>query len=247
MATPFVILTTPRTGSTVLTRTLDQHSDIFCAGELFHISKNIYHPEWHFPFKMQFLQRKLSRKLFKFLNKGNLRNNAAKHIEKFYKAGNEKARGFKLMMAHIKDLPELQDYLQEIGVNVILLIRKNVFKAALSNFRAEKTGVFHSNKDVKMEKVSIDANAFAERVAALENINNVLLERTEGMKRLVVYYEDYKDWDGLMHKVFDFLQVPYQPLKPVLSKISSGNWKDEISNADEVEKVMKEQGFEQYL
>jgi hypothetical protein len=50
MNSHFFILTAPRSGSTVLTRTLDQHPEIFCAGELFHPGDDIYHPEWHFRF-----------------------------------------------------------------------------------------------------------------------------------------------------------------------------------------------------
>jgi len=58
--TRFVILTTQRSGSTVLTRTLDEHPDIFCAGEIFHEFKtNIHHAEWYFPnWKITFVNAK---------------------------------------------------------------------------------------------------------------------------------------------------------------------------------------------
>ena len=67
MNSHFFILTAPRSGSTVLTRTLDQHPEIFCAGELFHPGDDIYHPEWHFRFWGTKKKKGMSRKFFDVL------------------------------------------------------------------------------------------------------------------------------------------------------------------------------------
>ena len=48
--TKFVIFTTPRTGSTLLIKSLDNHPEVLCAGEVFFFKGAIYHNEWRYPF-----------------------------------------------------------------------------------------------------------------------------------------------------------------------------------------------------
>src|SRR3982751_3669000 len=103
--TKFVILTTQRSGSTVLTRTLDKHPEIFCAGEIFLEAKaGVHHPEWHFsPWR---IVGKKQSKLNKAINYINLKLNAIKHIKAFYAdAQGINAKGFKLMYSHTKSAP----------------------------------------------------------------------------------------------------------------------------------------------
>src|SRR5436190_22682658 len=117
----FIILTAPRSGSTVLTRTLDQHPQIFCAGELFHPSDKIYHPEWHFPFIGRKKKKGFSRKIFAVTNYIKGYFSAVKHIKKFYSDRDEKEiRGFKLMIGHTKDFPIAWDYLRKNDFKIIV-------------------------------------------------------------------------------------------------------------------------------
>src|SRR6478736_2724451 len=97
--TKFIIFTTQRSGSTVLTKTLDEHPQVFAAGELFHTNEKIHHPEWHFTF-INYLgkgkARGLLMKMNKALNKLSIKKRITKHIDAFFNAKNknEKARGF---------------------------------------------------------------------------------------------------------------------------------------------------------
>jgi len=145
MNSHFFILTAPRSGSTVLTRTLDQHPEIFCAGELFHPGDEIYHAEWHFPFWGTKKKKGISRKFFSITNYVNGYLFAVNHIKRFYAAReqNKKIRGFKLMIAHVKDFPTVWNYMRQNNFKVIILTRRNTFREALSSFRARQTGVFH--------------------------------------------------------------------------------------------------------
>src|SRR3954464_11657072 len=118
--TKFVILTTQRSGSTVLTRTLDEHPEIFCAGEIFlETKKGMHHPEWHFP-TWSIVDKKQS-KLNKVINYVNLKLNAIKHIKAFYADAPEclRAKGFKLMYSHIKSTPFIWDYIKKNDLKVI--------------------------------------------------------------------------------------------------------------------------------
>jgi LPS sulfotransferase NodH len=102
----FFILTAPRSGSTVLVQTLDKHPQIFCAGELFHQSDKIYHPEWHYPFWGIKKKKGFSRLIFSGANYIKGYFSGVAHIKKFYTSRDEKdVRGFKLMIHQVKDFP----------------------------------------------------------------------------------------------------------------------------------------------
>ena len=103
----FIIISTPRSGSTVLARTLDKHPEIFCAGELFNTSNDIYHPEYHFD-SWGFNSKSHSvQRLNRIINYLNLRLRSISHIRTFYNDNtkNEKTRGFKLMFSNLKQRP----------------------------------------------------------------------------------------------------------------------------------------------
>ncbi len=248
--THFIIFTTQRSGSTVLTRTLDEHPEIFCAGELFHEINNIHHPEWHFPSWGLSEKNKTLRKFDKIINAPNLRFRAVPHIKKFFNVTerSEKARGFKLMITHMRTMPYLWNYLKANDTKVIVLIRKNIFQTALSRLRKDQTRVPHSagviaeNKKFRMPPIKL-----LKHLKDLDKSNDELLNYTEGMNRIVLYYEDFGQWNQMLDKVFTFLQVSPLTLQPVLSKISGQDWREEVSNYVEIEKLLQENNYTQYL
>jgi LPS sulfotransferase NodH len=238
----FFIFTAPRSGSTVLTRTLDKHPQIFCAGELFHPSENIYHPEWHFPFIGKKKKKGISRKLFAVTNYIKGYFSGVDHIKKFYSNRNNKdIRGFKLMMGHTKDFPTVWKYLSTNNFKIIVLIRNNTFREALSSFRARKIGVFHSKEELELaeKKVIINAALLKKRVDELEAIKTNILNISENANRIVIMYEDFKHWQQMLDKVFDFLSVDKIEIEPELRKTSAANWRDGVENYQEVEEMMK--------
>jgi LPS sulfotransferase NodH len=245
----FFILTAPRSGSTVLTQTLDKHPQIFCAGELFHPSDKIYHPEWHFPFIGKKKKKGFSRKVFAVVNyiKGYLAG--VGHIKKFYRQKNEKTiRGFKLMIGHIKDFPSVWKYLHSNNFKIVVLIRKNSFREALSSFRARKIGVFHSKDDAGLveKKVTVNAVLLKKRVDELEGLKKNILRLSEGANRIIIKYEDFENWQLMLDKLFDFLGVEKMNMDPELRKTSSGNWRDGVENYREVEAIMRDK-YAHYL
>src|SRR3954453_3667475 len=173
--TKFVILTTQRSGSTVLTRTLDEHPEIFCAGEIFlETNAGMHHPEWHFP-SWGIVGKKQSR-LNKVVNHVNLKLNAVKHIKAFYAdSQGAKAKGFKLMYSHIKSAPFIWNYIKNNDVKVIVLIRENVFRMALSRYKMSKTGVAHSIDGVQSKKISVPVQQLLQETRRLEQINKKII------------------------------------------------------------------------
>lgn len=245
--TRFVILTTQRSGSTVLTRTLDEHPHIFCAGEIFHESKaNIHHAEWHFP-NWKITGGKQS-KLNKLVNYPNLRLNAVKHIRKFYSADDQvQAKGFKLMYSHIKSAPFIWNYIAGNNIKVIVLIRKNTFLTALSRYRMEKSGTAHSKENVLSSSLSVPAQPLLQQTLQLQVVNEKLLSLASLTDHLPVYYEEFGDWTGLMKKVDAFLNVPFANVQPVLKKVGAGDWRTAVSNYREIEDVFASNNAAQYL
>lgn len=245
METPnkdFFIFTAPRSGSTVLTRALDQHPQIFCAGELFHPTDKIYHNEWHFPFIGEKKKKGLSRTLFSVTNyiKGYL--SGIGHIKKFYATRDaKKIRGFKLMIGHTKDFPSVWKYLLTENYKIVVLVRQNTFREALSSFRARKIGVFHATKEAATtdSKVNVDAVKLKKRVDELEALKQKILKLSEGTNRIIITYEDFENWQSMLGKVFDFLEVEKINIQPELRKTSTSNWRDGVENYAEVEEAMK--------
>jgi LPS sulfotransferase NodH len=151
MSTPFIILSTQRSGSTVLIRSLDTHPEIFCAGEMFNVAKGMHHKEWFFGRWGISSKNNFIKKLNKIINYPNLKYNSPKHLDDFFSANEkgEKLRGFKLMRNQIKENPAIISYLEKHKVKVILLIRKNIFTNALSRFKMKETGVAHAAESGK--------------------------------------------------------------------------------------------------
>ncbi len=248
--TRFVIFTTQRSGSTVLTRTLDEHPEIFCAGELFHETKDIHHPEWHFSFLNFSEKNKTLRKIDKIINYPNLRLRSIPHIKKFYNAADatEKARGFKLMFSHIRTAPYIWKFLQDENVKVIVLIRKNIFKTALSRFRKTETRVPHTNQTTEAGTTfHVSAQQLLKQLHYLEKVNKQLLKFSEEMERIIIYYEDFEHWDNILQNIYKFLEVKAVELKPVLNKVSAKDWRDEVENYDEIVQVMKVNNYSNYM
>jgi hypothetical protein len=246
----FIIFTTQRSGSTVLTRTLDEHPEIFCAGELFQTSEEMHHPEWHFSSWGLNSKSHTVQRLNKIINYPNLRFRSIPHVKKFYAANEkgEKARGFKLMFTHIKTAPYLWEYLRQTRTKVIVLVRNNVFKTTLSRYRKAENRVAHT---VAIEAPSIHFYVPGEKLInqmrELERVNKNLIKFSEGMQRLVICYEDFGDWDNLMNKVQTFLNVNPISMKPVLKKVGAPRWQDEVENFSEIEHLLKQNNFTQYL
>ena len=245
--TCFVILTTQRSGSTVFTRTLDEHPDIFCAGEIFHESKrNVHHPEWHFPAWR--LVNSRGSGLNKLINYPNLRLNAVPHLRKFFKNDDTaEAKGFKLMYSHIKNAPFIWNFIASHPVKVIVLIRKNAFKMALSRYRLSTTKKAHATEAVQADAITVPARRLLQQTLHLQSVNEKLLALSANTDRLVLYYEDFADWTNLMQKANHFLKVPFANASPVLKKMSADNWQDEVKNYKEIEEIFTLHNAEQYL
>lgn len=246
----FVIISIPRSGSTLLTRSLDEHPEIFCAGEIFNTSKDVHHAEWHFASWGFDSTSHGVQRINRIINYPNHRLRAIPHIQSFYgdNVKGETARGFKLMLSNIKSAPYMWDYIRRENIKVIVLIRKNIFKTVLSRYRKAINRVAHVTDGAAPDiHFSVPAQKAMEQMKDLQRANNKLISCSEGMNRLVMYYEDFFNWDETMNKVQQFLEVTVLALPPVLKKVGADKWQNEVENYKEVEALLQQNNFSEYI
>ena len=245
--TKFVIFTTPRTGSTLLIKSLDSHPEVFCGGELFFFRGAIYHNEWRYPF----LRLPIGAKLNYIVNYPKIFLSLKKFLNKFFNANakSEKARGFKLMHFQTFYTPGIFSYLKDNDVKVIVLIRKNVLRNTLSDLRARTTKVYHNEKGAadNIPKFKVDLEDLGKKTKQIEGFNIQLEKASEGLNRKIVYYEDFENWEKTISEVQQFINVTDLPLKAVSQKLNPEKLSNMIENYAEFCDWINKNGYSKYL
>lgn len=244
--TKFCIFTTPRTGSTLLVKSLDAHPEIICAGELFFFKGDIFHNEYKFPFwNISFLPAKINY----VINYPKIWLTLNSFMKKFFSAEDKslKAKGFKLMQFQTYYTPGILDYLKKNNIKVIVLIRKNVLRNTLSDLRARHSGVYHNENGVKVAaKFSVDLEELGRKMQQIEGFNRQLEKQTEGMNRKIVYYEDFENWDAAMDDILKYLEVKSTQVTAASKKLNPENLSDMIENYTAFSEWLQQKGYSKY-
>lgn len=250
--TKFVILTLPRTGSTLLSKSLNRHPEIFCDDEIFHFSFRDYFSPNQFRFlKIRFLPKKINYIInypVTYLRLGDFLN------KYFSNKSNEnfKARGFKVMHYQTFYMPGLIDYLKKNDIKIILLLRENIFRNALSDMRARTTGVYHNqneNKEVTsgLPKLNVDTIVLKNKMDHIVEQNKKLEQIAQHMDYIKIRYEDFADWNNTMNKIFDFLNVSRQDVSAGAKKLNPDNVEDMIINFSEVKNWLQQNNYAEFI
>lgn len=245
----FVIITLPRSGSTVLVKTLDKHPKIFCAGELFYFHGKIYHPECQFPFwKIRILGNKMNY----LLNFPNVILRLKRFMDNFfYKQKTEyKAVGFKMMYQHILYMPGIMSYLKKNKVKVILLTRKNILRNVLSDMKARESGVYHNEQGSDQhafKKLHVDLQLLSEKMKETEKWAKKLESIATDMKCLKIDYADFVHWEEMTNNIFDFLEVSKAQIQPATEKLNPPALENMIDNFEEVKNWTMKNGYAEMI
>jgi len=151
----FVILSTQRSGSTLLVTYLNQHSNITCYKELFSFTPPEKNPNYSRAGYKEYIHRNYSRKFLSFLNKNFLIEN---YLKDLYGFGSSDAVGFKLMYNQLKHKTPLKKWLQKRDVYVIHLIRENLLKTLSSEEIAKKNQKYVSKSSKVQNNTSVHIN-----------------------------------------------------------------------------------------
>lgn len=237
MKEKFMILSYPRTGSTLLNDVLNKHTDIRCRGEIFIPSISCRYPdEWMSKYSIHGRYYEIQ-----------------EFINGFYESYKEQCVGFKYilgtwnweyedMVKHEFGFPQ---EMLDLDVKKIVMNRDNVLQAAVSYYIAYTTNqwVAFDRRDIKEEKFEMDierlkyhAKFFKEKheawVKYLKETNQEFVE---------LKYEDI----GLntVNRVLDYLnQYKFTEFNTSHVKINGEKRYSNILNRDEINKELAEYG-----
>jgi LPS sulfotransferase NodH len=215
--TPYVILFIERDGSTYLTSLLTSHPDIEAIYERFAVlkQKNASGPE-QLAWAKDFFTPPL--------------------------LGKKKALGFKTKLVDILDVDGFTNLLKQKNIKIIQMRRRNRVKAVVSRINArrlyEASGNWNLYKDAdRMPAMEIDPDQFAEYLAEREAADDELQAYVDQLNLptlKIVYEELLVDKQGVLDKIFAFLNIPSKPVQEKTLKNTSDDLRDAVLNFDQL-------------
>jgi LPS sulfotransferase NodH len=240
----FCILTTQRSGSTLLQELLDSHSDIKVLREIFlnKKPKNI----WADPNLISFYEFKNERVsirpwiTFQYLNK----------LDAY--PGEHKAIGFKLMYNQFSLYPEILLKLIADRFKIIHLVRDNYLDVVFSKINAIENDLFHTRTEVEMNSIQVNPSFLLKKLYQQEMTVKLAYSILKIMPNSVlnISYNCLCDNRGVtLNSVLNFLNISNTEIdfKSSLQKISKGSYKEKIANYDEVYQRLAGTKFKKWL
>jgi len=254
----FILFSRQRSGSTVLIRSLDQHPDVLCGGELFNNDDGIHRLEWQFPFINFVKNTPLNINTIKNLSLNRLLNvpwgliRTNSHLSEYYSQANMnkfKAAGFKLMLSHTKLFPVTKRWLKRKDMKRIVLVRENPLEIFISHLKSQKDGYSHLSRGEKRSdrQVNVNTSILKRRLKKIERDNRYLKAISQNCDSLLINYNELFNWNKLLAKIFRYLEIEDTKIEPVLEKRSKPKFKDNVSNYDEVTKFLNDTKYEKYI
>lgn len=225
LPTPFVIVADVRTGSTLLSSTLDRHPQIRCRGELFH---------WQ-----DFPDNQVPDGPRHALSAGPL-------IRRALSDRSGEAAGFRAMVFHpdVSAQPQwtkawriLAEY---PGLRVIYLERRDPLAQFASMTIAQQTGRFNPSPEDPLydpdhrPRVHIDPADLRHWIDERANLYAQCRAELQAHPTLDLSYEQLADdWAGTITRIQDFLGVDREPLTPAKQKQEQRPLHEMVVNYDE--------------
>lgn len=242
----FLVFKLARTGSTMFGKVLNSHKEIVCNNEILnHLKEN------NTKQKIEYLNQYLLGKTF---NDESIVGNQiiGGTINPFkYRLSSRSLQG--IIYSHsrkniVHSWVTKNINRKEPSVQVILLLRKNLLKQAISIETAKKEGTYYStqtrfqNKNL-LKKQDFDLSKLEEEVSRLQRTSEKLIKFTKAVtsKYLPIFYEDiYQHPEETYKKVFDYIEVSNVQenfdFTGGYKKILSDNIEDIINNFDDIYK-----------
>jgi len=236
---PFIILSHGRSGSTLLTRSLDAHPNITCYAEVFNAIE----------------ADRATAATRKYLDG---EDPVSFCHEQIYTASREaSAIGFKLHVNQMQKSEEqraLWSFLRtNRDINIIFLRRKNLFDSYVSNQRALHSGRWRREPGESvvagyLEPLSINT-AHCESVMRWQRQRiEQAMENFQDHRRFDITYEDLvSDFQNKLNSIFSFLGVREHSIKPSLAKMNIVSHEEGITNYGEVKEYFRESEFSQFF
>lgn len=219
--TRFITIGSPRTGSTLLMRTLNNHSGIVGFGE---IVKNVdrYPGHYHeFGHSQALFERDPARFLGTKVFRKYPPSTGAVGFKIFYHHAPRDTNWGRAVWAYLLGQP---------GLKVLHLKRRNLLKTFLSRKQAGLTGEYikYSGAGQAVALDAAEARAFFEQTRAAEQEYDALFAGHPMFE--VVYEELTGNFDTVMRGIQSFLGVPYEDVDPGTEKRPSRSLSSQIEN-----------------
>lgn len=271
----FILLTTPRTGSTYIRLWLNNHPNIRCHGEIFLRKYGAMDGFKHFcnqSITKKFFYDVFCNKIFTKIPFNSFPNNITKEFFNSLYNNPDHSRpwtnmetwnnyqprenldmtnavGFKLMYYQLKNYKILKFWIENNNLGIIHIRRDNILKIYLSRLLLRKRGFAHSSVKVKAVKVFVNPKtivAYLERIDRVqENIKNLFPNNPY----LEIKYEDFFSNNlETSERIWEFLGVrKYRIPAPSLKKVNYNYVEEIIGNYDKIVNALKNTPYESFL
>lgn len=213
----FIIVTTQRTGSTLLWKCLDQHPNISAYGELF-ISED-------------------TNDGIRYNNLNNINTPINKYLNKFYKMWSTEIVGFKLMHGQMMEYKGIVKWIENNNPYIIHLERINKAKQYVSIKLTKVRGKSHLHIDEKIvnPKIKINRKGLISYIQRKEKEHIEMENMFNEYRYYKMYYEIFTSSIQVeINKVFKFLGVEPYKIEVPLKKISPNDLSKVITNYNEI-------------
>jgi LPS sulfotransferase NodH len=245
MATsPFIILSTQRSGSTLLRTSLDSHPDIQCFGEIF---LPTYTRDYSF---YQFLKDERISGAGALLRRPTL---VERHLSNLYENDATAAVGFKVMYNQVGYLPyrfpSVMTYARRHNVRIIHLVRSNPLNTVISRRFARATKQYHTQEQRSAKPVHIDLQMAVQGINRIEKDKARWRQALAGLPCLEVSYEEFvANKSDVSHQILSFLNVNQDvELDSPLKKVINSSLEHLITNYDDLVAALQQSGLERFL
>ncbi|MBI5099766.1 MAG: glycosyltransferase [Nitrospirae bacterium] len=229
----FVIFSHPRSGSNYLCSLLDSHPEILCHFELFHPDKAYYSLAFN---DEEMLPYPLERR----------DNNTGEFINKVFKNNmGRRAVGFKIFIWQSDEAHDI--LLNDRTVLKIMLSRRNVVQAFVSEKIAEKTGIFTQPiYEPELQGPQVKVNINVNDLMIFDNdIRNYFINIKKnlddsGQRYLELYFEDLFN-QVTVDSIFSFLGIEKgeHKLSSYTTKQNPKHLKEKVENLETLKQELK--------
>ena len=243
--TPFVLLSTQRSGSTWVIDTLNRlpHASVY--GELLLPEKRTWDAgSLDFPrfIEADNSQARIPVRPFTLWA----------YLKKLY--SKEGLVGFKLMYSAVREYPETLYYLYRHRIKVVHLVRVNFLNMIISSYIKAKTGQAHlqAPRDTdEIPQVHLPIETLLPRLRRLQKKAALMrkMVRVLGLPHMEITYESLLEDKTRFSEIYEFLEVTPGEQMPVssLQRIRTTGHRATLLNYDEVRTQLRNSEFEHLL
>jgi LPS sulfotransferase NodH len=238
MSTEFVVLGAPRTGSTLLVRTLNSLEGVRCHGELLGPDKvRGYEDGFDLVNASQSERKEREQRLLQ-----ERQSDPLAFIQKAL-AGSNTATGLKIIYTQFLT-PGWRDVVEYLlttaEIKFIHLTRQNLLRRYVSEQIAHAGGPIHSGAGGRSEvpmKIHVDVDAFLQRSTEIEAEASQLAALLSSQQLLEITYEELAaDTPATIGRIAQFLgvDIDHVAVEPALKKVGAADLGDAVSNYQEL-------------